>query len=100
MQPEEQTAKAPSTDPVKHWVKLMAEWDALAADLAEVRRAIESSPDKDNTALIETEAALIAKGHSLKEQIDAVLGEAASQRQPINGPLIVGTLIPPPTGKR
>ncbi|MEI2298793.1 hypothetical protein [Ensifer sp. MJa1] len=99
MQPEEQIAKAPSTDPVKRWADLMAEWDTLTAELGEARRAIEQSPAPD-AALVETEAALIARSRLLKDEIDVVLAEAASQRQPVNGPLIVGTLITPNKGKR
>lgn len=95
MQPEEHIAKAPSADPVKRWMELMAEWDAVAAELKEARRAIEASPAQGNTSLVEAEATLAAKAHSLKTQIDMVLGEAASLRQPVNGPLVVGTLITP-----
>ncbi|WDZ80775.1 hypothetical protein PWG15_23735 (plasmid) [Ensifer adhaerens] len=98
MQSEEHIAKAASTDPVKRWMKLMAEWNALTAELKEVRRAIATSTDEDHAALIRAEAALVTRGQSLKEEIDAALGEAASQRQPVNGPLIVGTLISPSKG--
>ena len=98
MQSDEHIAKAPSQDPVKRWMKLMAEWNALTADLKEVRHAIATTPAEENAALIQREAALITKGQSLKQEIDAVLSEAASRRQPVNGPLIVGTLISPPKG--
>ncbi|MEI3854590.1 MULTISPECIES: hypothetical protein [unclassified Ensifer] len=100
MQPEEQIAKAPSTDPVKRWMELMAEWEALTAELRDARRAVEQSPAADKSALMEAEAALLAKARGLKEQIDGVLADAASQRQPVNGPLVVGTLITPNKGKR
>ncbi len=99
MQSEEHTAKVPKTDPVQRWMKLMTEWNALTAQVKEVRRAIATSVG-EKSELIQTEAALVAKGHALKEEIDAVLAEAASQRQPITGPLIVGTLIPSPKGDR
>ncbi len=96
MQSEEHIAKSPATDPVKRWMKLMEEWNAMIADLRELRRSIATNASADSATLIQAEAALVAKGQALKEEIDAVLGEAASQRQPVNGPLIVGTLIPTP----
>ncbi|NRQ16581.1 hypothetical protein BHMPCIPO_03841 [Ensifer sesbaniae] len=99
MQPKEQIAKAPSADPVKRWMELMAEWEVLSAELSDARRAVEQSPAAENAALVEAEAALLAKAAALKEQIDQVLAEAASRRQPINGPLVVGTLITPNKGK-
>lgn len=100
MQSEEHIAKAPATDPVKRWMKLMEEWNALIADLRELRHSIATTASADNATLIEAEAALVAKGQALKEEIDAVLGQAASQRQPVNGPLIVGTLISTPKGEQ
>jgi hypothetical protein len=100
MQSEEHIAKAPTTDPVKRWMKLMGEWNALIADLRELRHSIATTASADNATLIQAEAALLAKGQALKEEIDAVLSDAASQRQPVNGPLIVGTLIPTPKGEQ
>ncbi|MCY1244502.1 hypothetical protein D9M72_575780 [compost metagenome] len=65
-----------------------------------MRHSIATTASADNATLIEAEAALVAKGQALKEEIDAVLGQAASQRQPVNGPLIVGTLISTPKGEQ
>jgi hypothetical protein len=91
LQPKEQTAKAPSADPVREWMELMREWDALSAQLAGARAATaagEASPD-------DAEAAVFAKMVALKQRIGAFLGEAARQRPSVSGPLVMGTLISP-----
>ena len=96
MQPKKRTAKTASTDPVGGWMELMSEWDALSAELEEMRAASgvgDTLPHAKNAGPTNAEVELLARMQTLKEQINGFLGKAARQRQPVNGPLVMGTLL-------
>ena len=83
LQPKRHSARNKIVDPVTGWMELMAEWDALAAALDNARAR----------AAGEGEAAILEQMHDLEKRISAFLGMAARARQPIDGPLVVGTLV-------
>ena len=96
LQPEEQIAKTPSVDQVKGWVELMTEWDRLCAELTQAqaaRQGSETLPGASDVALIEAETVALARMQALKDRIDTFLGDAAKQRQPVKGALVMGTLL-------
>lgn len=72
-------------------MELMGEWDALSAELVDVRAAKATGGD----LALASEAAVVAKVQALEKRINTFLGKAARQRQPINGPLVMGTLVSP-----
>ena len=85
LQPRHRTAKGPSADDqVKTWMGLMAEWDALSREL-ETARKMKIGP---------AEADVLARMQAVKERIDTFLGNAARERRPIKGPIVMGTFTP------
>ena len=83
LQTKQQTARAHSTDPVAGWMELMDEWDTLCAELEHARA--QAAGDR--------EAAILARRQALEKRINTFLGAATRLRQPINGPLVMGTLV-------
>lgn len=79
-------------------MELMTEWDVLSAELAEMQAANgvgDTLPGSKHAGPTNAEIGLLARMQGLKEQINKFLGSAARQRQPVNGPLVMGTLISP-----
>lgn len=77
-------------------MELMNEWDALDAELVRVRAEKASDgalPKGRNAQPSDAEAALLTRMQALKQRIDAFLGKAARERQPVSGPLVMGTLV-------